>query len=229
MNLNAYASLSQFPGLKSGVYTSAGLIPHALFLIVLKMFNAPLPSIWFLVMFTIGAKLLGEYFFWNGWKDCTKAANGGYFFDPPERVAFSNPNIIIAIVGYLLDISMEAVLIFWSLNASIAPLTVFLSLLLCQIVSSPLQGFFSDYYNRKNQLYFALGVGLIVLANMYQVINGKDSGHSPLSLINLFCLDSFRTSTCIILLLCLKGLMGNISVIARILLAEAMEERMRKI
>ena len=229
MNLNTYASLSHFPGLKSGAYTAVGLIPHALFLIVLKMFKAPLPPIWFLIMFTIFAKLLGEYFFWNSWKDHTKAGTEDYFFDVPEKMVFSNPNIITAIVAYLLDIGMEAVLIFWSLNASIGPLTVFLTLLLCQIVSSPLQGFFSDYYNRKNQLYFALGVGLIASANMYEIVSGRATGHSPLSLINLLCLDSFTSSTCIILLLCLKGLMGNVSVIARSLLAEAMQETLPKI
>ena len=229
MNLHTYTSLSPFPGLKSGTCTSIGLTPHVLFLIALKILSAPLPPLAFLIMFTIFAKLLGEYFFWNGWKNRVEVSPCDYLFDVQNNTPVSPPRVIISIIAYLIDMGVEVVLIFWSSETSIAPLTVLLTLLLCQIVSSPLQGFFSDYYNRKNQLYFALGVTLIVLATMFEIISERFHGHSPFSLINLLCLDSFAKSTCILLLLCLKGLVGNISVIARALLAEAMQETLPKI
>src|SRR5579863_2429735 len=110
-------------GLASGIGTTLGLLPHVLVLGTLLLIGVPPRSVASLLVFTIGAKLLGEWFFWSRWK-------GGMDSEPKlknwrltiNESLLSHPNVVIGLVMMLLDSCIDAVLVSIALKTSIPPI-----------------------------------------------------------------------------------------------------------
>lgn len=183
-------------GLNSGFATALGLSPHVLFLSLLWL-TGKSTSLGFLITASIGAKLLGEYFFWRVWTDDIKEFSNGANWKL-NYAMLQHPNVQVSIGMIAIDCIADGTLILFALNASFSPLVAFLILLGCQGLISPIQGLYSDLRSQKNSLLFACITTLGCLIATQQV--------PPIWL-------GF--------LLGLKGILGNMTTIARAAIAEA--------
>ena len=196
-------------GLMSGFGTSLGLLPHVLTLCFLLFTGVQLDSAMPLIVFTVGAKLLGEWIFWG---NCISRMNSERELKNWKSVVndslLSQPNIIVALLTMLVDGALDAFLIYLALKTSLPMLCVFISLLGCQILSSPIQGLLSDCFSQKKSLIFAYTAGMLVMAFIYKY----DLIEKP-----------NECSTQILYVLCCKGLFANLTVIARAAIAEVIK------
>ena len=199
-------------GLISGVGTALGFSPHVLALCLFLFMGIPARSVAPLVVFTIAAKLLGEWLFWGhfqtrmdseprlkNWRSVT------------NQSLLSHPNVYVALLMMLADSLIEVTLVYTALKTSIHPALVFLYLLGCQIISAPIQGILSDYFSQKKSLLFAAFIGMLCIFLSLQI-----SQENGIALT--------------ITLLCAKGLLGNLTVIARAAIAEVIKvETLQKV
>jgi len=206
-------------GLISGTGTALGFLPHVLTLCVLLVMKIPPKSVTSLVVFTIAAKLLGEWLFWGhfqrrmdsepklkNWRSVT------------NQSLLSHPNVYVALLMMFADSLVDITLVYMALKTSIPSTLVFLYLLGCQIISAPIQGVLSDYFSQKKSLLFAAFIGMLCILLSLQISpeNGaKDHLSTLISYISM--------SNLTITLLCAKGLLGNLTVIARAAIAEVIK------
>jgi hypothetical protein len=212
-------------GLISGGGTALGLLPHILTLCVLLITGLPPRSVTSLIVFTVGAKLLGEWLFWNHCKrrmdSEVKLKNWRAAVD---QSLLSHPNVFTALLMMFADALVDATLVYTALKTSLPPTWVFLALLGCQLLSSPIQGVLSDYFSQKKSLLFAASIGIIaVIFSLELPVHGKIPDPSQFSLLNLTGLSSFTLAMQMALILCGKGLLGNLTVIARAAIAEVIK------
>lgn len=212
-------------GLISGVGTSLGLLPHILTLCILLLTGAPPRSVTSLIVFTIGAKLLGEWLFWS---HCKRRMDSEEHLKNWRLVVdsslFSRNNVFTALLMILLDVIVDALLIYTALQTSLPPIWIFLTLLGCQLLSSPIQGVLSDYFCQTKSLLFACCIGIVAaIFSMDLPVHGKPFDPSQFSLLNLIGLSSFTVDMQMALILCGKGLLGNLTVIARASIAEVVK------
>ena len=133
----------------------------------------------------------------------------------------SHPNVFVALFMMFADALLEVTLISTALKMSIPPIWIFLSLLGCQALSAPIQGIFSDHFSQKKTLLFACFMGLLFAAAAGVV--SLDGEALIVSTLNLPALLPFTSSIQMLLILCGKGLFGNITVIARATIAEVIK------
>ena len=207
-------------GLISGTGTALGFLPHVLTLCVLLIMKIPPKSVGSLVVFTIAAKLLGEWLFWGhfqrrmdseprlkNWRSIT------------NQSLLSHPNVYVALLMMFADSLVDITLVYTALKTSIPPTLVFLCLLGCQIISAPIQGVLSDYFSQKKALLFAAFVGMVCIFLSLQISPEKESAKDFLSTLA----SSISVGNLTIILLCAKGLLGNLTVIARAAVAEVIK------
>lgn len=128
----------------------------------------------------------------------------------------------IGLIMMLLDALIDANLINLALTMSINPVWIFLSLLGCQDLAAPVQGVLSYVFSRKKSLLFANAMGQIALS-AWAVIFSKENSSGI----------STGTNMQRVIMLCGKGLLANITVIARAIISEVVKtktiERFRKV
>lgn len=212
-------------GLISGVGTSLGLLPHILTLCLLLMMGIPPRSVTSLIVFTIGAKLLGEWLFWNHCKrrmdSEPKLKNWRLAIN---ESLLSQPNVIIGLIMMLLDAFMDVALVNIALKTSLPPIWVFLSLLGCQALAAPIQGGLSDIFSQKKSLLFATIMGMIATSAVAGIpLEGKVDETSMYSTISLLGISSFSTDVQMLIILCGKGLLANLTVISRAAIAKVIK------
>jgi hypothetical protein len=212
-------------GLLSGFGTSLGLVPHVLTICFFLAIGVPQHSVTFLIVFTIAAKLFGERLFWNNFKSRmdleVKFKNWRTAVD---QSLLSHPNVLIALLMMLADALVDATLINTALKTSLPIAWIFLALLGCQLLSSPIQGLLSDYFSQKKSMLFALLIGMLaVVFSLELPLHGKIPDPSQFSLLNLTGLSSFTVNVQMTIILCVKGLLGNLLVIARGAIAEVIK------
>lgn len=194
-------------GLMSGVGASLGLLPHVINLCILLSLGTQLNSIASLVVLTIGAKLLGEWIFW---RLCISRLNSEKELKNWRSVInnslFSQPNAVVALVMMFVDAFLDAALIFMAFKTVLPALWIFLVLLSCQMISSPIQGVLPDYFSQRKSLIFASAAGLFAW-----------------TLTGAHLKNIGEYSTKMICILCIKGLLGNLTVIARAAIAEVIK------
>lgn len=180
------------------------------------------PPVAFLIAFTIAAKLLVEAFF------CKISAKR---MDQEDRLRnwrtkvtgdlLSHPNVSIALLMMVVDVLTEGTLLFIALKTTIPPILIIIVFLSTQFLSAPIQGMVSDYFSQKNSLLFAISINTLAIAA--SAVLSSENPQNPSSLGNLLGLPSFSPEVLMISILCLKGALGNISVIARASIAEAIK------
>jgi len=212
-------------GLISGGGTALGLLPHILTLCVLLSTGISPRSVTFLIVFTIGAKLLGEWLFWNPCKSRmdseVKLKNWRAAVD---QSLLSHPNVFVSLLMILADALVDATLVYTALKTSLPPTWIFLALLGCQLLSSPIQGILSDYFSQKKSMLFAAFIGIIAaIFSLELPIHGKILDSSQFSFLSLTGLSSLTVTMQMALILCGKGLLGNLTVIARAAIAEVIK------
>jgi len=211
-------------GTLSGFCTSIGLAPHLLALAVLLAtgLNPPVIS---LIVFTIGAKILAEWLFW------TKSADRMSEYTGRRRVLtnhelLSHPNVWVSLLAICIDALSEATLIFVALKTSISPPLILFAFLGCQVLSAPIQGAVSDCFSQKKSLVFALVISMVAIAAAGAVSLDGTTGNSTMyHLIDLLYLHPFTPAVQMILILCVKGLLGNTTVVARSVIVEVIKHK----
>lgn len=212
-------------GFISGLGATLGLLPHVLTLCFLLITGIPPRSVSSLVVFTIGAKLLGEWLFWNF---CRTRMDSYQELKNWRKVIdqslLSHPNVGVALCTLFVDGMVDATLVYTALATPILPIWVFLALFGCQAISSPIQGLLSDYFSQKKSLLFASLIGMIALIlSLGLPLDGEMQDASQASLFNWVGLPSLTTTFPMALILCIKGLFGNLAVIARAAIAEVIK------
>lgn len=212
-------------GLISGVGTALGLLPHILTLGILLLTGVPPRSITSLIVFTVGAKLLGEWLFWN---HCKRRMDSEEHLKNWRVVIdsslFSHNNVFTALLMILVDALFDATLIYTALKTPLPPIWIFLTLLGCQLLSSPIQGVLSDYFCQTKSMLFACCIGMVAaIFSIDLPVHGKPFDPSQFSLLYLTGLSSFTVDMQMALILCGKGLFGNLTVIARASIAEVIK------
>jgi hypothetical protein len=184
------------------------LSPHILFLLVILVTGGPINLI-FLVSTTFGAKGLIEWLFWNSFSNRLNAIPDFKNWKAVvNRSLLDHPNVGVALITILTDIATDVALVYFSLKTSLPMLWIFLSLLGCQALSSPIQGFLSDCFSQKKSLLFALIACLCAIG--YATTFHWDGQPNDYSKQMLF-------------VLCCKGLLGNVYVIARAAIAKVIK------
>lgn len=212
-------------GLVSGFSTSLGLLPHIATLGLLLMIGIPPRSVTSLIVFTIGAKALGEWFFWN---HCKRRMDSEPRLKNWRLVVndslLSQPNVIVGLLMMLLDAFMDVALVNIALKTSLPPIWVFLALLGCQALASPIQGGLSDIVSQKKSLLFATIVGMIAASAVAEIsVEGKVGETSMYSPLSLLCISSFSADVQMLIILCGKGLLANLTVISRAAIAKVIK------
>lgn len=123
----------------------------------------------------------------------------------------SHPNVVVALLMILTDALVDITLLYTALKTSMPPIWIFLAFLGCQALSSPIQGAISDYFSQKKSIIFALAIGIVSMVLSLELpLDGKiQEASTPISLMTL--------------ILCCKGLLGNLTVISRAAIAEVIK------
>ena len=212
-------------GLISGSGTTLGLLPHILILCVILITGLPTGSVASLIVFTIGAKALGEWFFWKHCKrrmDSEVNLKNWRMAIKPDLL--SHPNVFIGLLMVFGDVVVDSMLLYTALETSIPPIWIFLALFGCQALASPVQGLLSDCFSQKKSLLFAVVAGMIVARLSLEIpLHGKIPDESQFSVLNFIGLSSFTVNIQMAVILCCKGLFGNLTVIARAAIAEVVK------
>ncbi len=208
-------------GFISGMGAAMGLLPHLLALCFFLFRGAPPQIVAPLVAFTVGAKLLGEYLFWTRFKMTMDSESKlKHWQTVVDTSLLSHPNVAIALSMMFIDAMVDATLIYTALKTTLSPVAIFLVFLGCQAISSPIQGMLSDYFSQKKSLSFAIVIAILATVlslELYSHQGGQsESGSAILQAIGL---ASLSTNQLMILILCVKGLCGNLTVIARAAIA----------
>jgi hypothetical protein len=212
-------------GFISGISTSLGLLPHLLILFIILFTEIPPSALLFMIAFTVGAKFLCEWLFFNFCKrrlDSEETLkNWRSVFN---KSLLSHPKVIVALLVIVTDICLEITLVFMALKTSLPPIWIFIPLLGCQALSSPIQGLLSDYFSRKKSLIFALAMCFLCTVVVGEISgNIKNQAGSVFSFSNLLGLSSFTTNVQILIIICCKGLLANLTVIGRAAIAEVVK------
>lgn len=212
-------------GMSSGVYTTFGLLPHIIFLVMILDSSISIESAVPFVIFTIGAKILGEWYFWRYFKkrmDGEKVLKN--WREIVNRSLFSHSNVASSLFMYFADAFTDGILIYIALKMSISPILVLLVLLGCQALASPVQGFLSDFFSKKDCLLFASTMGVLAAVIALGIFFDRNAqGESTNAIGNLFGATSLTPTMQIFLVLCGKGLFANLTVIARSAIAEVIK------
>jgi threonine/homoserine/homoserine lactone efflux protein len=205
-------------GFISGAATSVGLLPHILALVTILFIGRSSEHIWFLIVSTIGAKFLVEWMFWRRFfsSRMDSVKNLKNWRERINSALFTNPLVIFSLFVILIDFGADVMLVKQSLKTSLPPIWIFLAFVSCQAIASPILGLISDYYCRKNSMLFSIAItGLILLASM-EINKAITNAFHP----SLFGLDRFTTSTCMLIILCAKGLLTSTIVNAKAMIAD---------
>ncbi|NGX46641.1 MAG: hypothetical protein K1000chlam3_00001, partial [Chlamydiae bacterium] len=208
-------------GYISGIFTGIGLLPHIFTMVFFLTIGLPPNYISFLVIFTIGAKLLGEWLFWNYFKKRINLKEElTSWRSVIDRSLLSHPNVLISLLMFCTDIVVDVILIHIALQTSISPIWIFLGFLVCQALFSPIQGFLSDCFSRRKSLLFASFMGIFAVFLAKEILlDGSVQETSIYSISSLIGLSSFKPSVQMLLILCSKGILANLTVIARAAIA----------
>ena len=221
-------------GMLSGLCTSMWLLIHVAVLGIFLISGAN-PSVSSLIIFTVLSKMLAEKLFWKRAIDRMDEAGLGNWRDLINRDLILHSNVWMSFLMIFADILLDIVLIYTAFKTSLSPVLILFIFLGCQLLCAPFQGLISDYFNKKKSLFFAIVIGILVFLASGQVFSEGWDEHPSLGLliIRLLYLSSCNPGVQMIVLLCLKGSLGNITVIARSCIArivalEAIDEKERQ-
>lgn len=207
-------------GLASGTATSLSLLPFTLILCFFFKADTSPDFIRSLFAYTICSRLFGEWLFWKyfrrrmdldpkllGWRSII---NQSLFF---------HPNIAAAILVMFIDSCIDAALLYIALIITpILPIWVFLPFLGCQVLASPVQGIFSDFFSQKKSLLFASLMGILTVFTILIILVGKVVYDPTIPLSGI--LHLVPSTMQLLFVICIKGLLGNQTVVARGIIAK---------
>lgn len=133
----------------SGLFSSLGLMPHLIFLLILFIGKMPAPLV-FLIATYLASIVLGEYFF------CKRVFPNMPFFDWLKCTLHPRtPGYFLW--AYVSEILFDVIFLVLAIRFDWNPLHFFLVLLGCKFLSAPIQVFLSRICLSKNAA-FALAV-----------------------------------------------------------------------
>lgn len=138
----------------SGVYSSLGILPHLVFLLILFLLNLPC-SLGYLVMSHIVAIFCGEYLFFK-----RLSINIPFLSWLNEALHPRTPGYFLW--AYISEILFDVIFLVLAIKYGWHPVTFFLVLIGCKFLAAPLQVYLSRHYLSNNASY-ALAVPTQVL------------------------------------------------------------------
>ncbi len=197
-------------GLMSGMMTTLGILPHLL-------------SLSFITLSTIGSKILSNWLFWAC---CSRRLdmeeNLKTWRTVLNRSLFFHPNVVTSLLMIIADTIVDISLICVVLKISNSPIETLFIFFGCQALFSPIQCCVSDCFSQKNSFFFA---ATIILLTWIAVIELPTASKVLVSsfLLNFTKISSLSLSTQMLIILCGKSLLGNLTAIARAVIAEVVK------
>jgi len=216
-------------GFISGIATTVGFLPHLLALAFI-LFSGMGPNLAEpLIVFTIGAKALGEWLFWGKFFpnriDSEKSLKNWQSLINNDFL-LKQPRIIVALFNMLVDSAMDVLLVYMALKTSIPAAWIFLAFVGCQAIAAPIHGMAADYFGRRRSALFSMIMTLLSVMAAMEINGMIESG----SYIHLFGLNHFAASTQMLIVLCAKSLLTGSTVNARAVIADDIQiEAARKL
>lgn len=209
-------------GLLSGCSTTIGLLPHIIALCFMTFFSEHPPPLIFLIVFTLGAKLLCEWVFWSGLfpKRMDLEKNLQNWRESVSNSLFIQPTVISSLLNIFVDFCVDVLLVYSALKTSVPPVWIFLGFFGSQAFAAPIQGIISDFLRPKKCLVFSL------VATAFAVVLSLEIGKeitTRVTYASALGLYHFATSTQMLMVLYAKGLLTNTTVIARAAIAESIQ------
>jgi hypothetical protein len=216
-------------GFISGVATCVGFVPHIAALAFILSTGMDPKHANPLIMFTIGAKALGEWLFWGKFfvtridsekslKNWRSSTNNDFLL--------KQPSVIVALLNMLVDSAMDVLLVYMALKTPIPAAWIFLAFVSCQAIAAPIHGMASDYFGRRKSALFSMIMTLLAVMAAMEINGMIESG----SYIHLFGLNHFAASTQMLIVLCAKSLFTGSTVNARAVIADDIQiEAARKL
>lgn len=127
---------------------------------------------------------------------------------------YKHPNCVVALMALFVDAVCEGQLVTVALKSAVSPVWVLLTLLVCQAIAAPIQGFISDIRSQKRSLIFALLIGILSLALISQEFIDAFFIKELSVLLPALKIASAATSARILCVMAIKGLVGNIFPVA---------------
>ena len=212
-------------GFISGLATTLGFLPHivALGFFLLSMKN--LGPVMILFIFSIASKILGEWLFWGKFLPFRLDRENTLLTwrSTINKALFHQTNVSLSLIFMLVDFLSDVLIVVVALKTLISPTWLLLVFLGCQSIAAPIQGIISDFFCRKKTLLFSLITTALAVLVSLEIANGLEPGSSPSFYINLLGLNHFATSTQMLIVLCVKGLLVGTTVTCRASIADSIQ------
>jgi len=204
-------------GVSVGAATALGYIPHILFLLIVAISRSSDITAFFLFG-TVIARVLGDWIFWaqmfpsriesadklEDWRSSIK------------DTLLSKHNSIRAIFDMIIDVVIDALLIYLAIKASASPVQIFLVLSACQAIGALVHGILIHIFKRRWLRLFSLSISALLTFAALEI-----SGIIPrTSNMDIIGLDTLTKPFAILLIISGKCLLSGTSVIAKTVLAE---------
>lgn len=205
----------------SGIATTVGFLPHLLFLTVIALSNVTqhAPG---LIMFTMVAKLFGEWIFWSCFfnsrmNDEPSQKNWRTIVD---RSFFMRPVIISPSLHMLFEGGIDMILMVMALKIGVSPVLICLVLAGSQALFSPVHGIISELISKRSHILFSMIVSFFAVMLSMEICRGASAG----SYLHFFKLEYFVASTQILIVIGAKGLLSSNTVTAKAMVAEEIRD-----
>ncbi len=209
-------------GLMSGISTTVGFLPHILAMCFMAFFRGHPPPLMILVLFTLGAKMLCEWAFWGTLFSgrMRHLQNLQNWRESVNRSLLVQPTVVSSLLNILLDSIADVLLIYLALQTSTPPIWIFLGLFGCQAFAAPIHGVISDICNPRSCLMFSMIATVFAFVISMEI--GKEMTRSG-NYRELLGLYHFTSSTQMLIVVCVKGLLTSNTTISRAAIAECIK------
>ena len=129
-------------GLISGIATTIGFLPHIVALLFIAVTGDGVGATPVFILFTIGTRFLGDWLFWGKMfpKEMDTEENGTNWRSSVKNILFAQPIVIRSLIDMVIDIGVDAILIYTALQMSASPVWIFLVFTSCQAVVALIHG-----------------------------------------------------------------------------------------
>ena len=212
-------------GFLSAFYTAATFIPHALFILGVIFFRKGQDPFLFFLLFTIMARLFGEWIFWTKSfpQEMDTEENDKNWRSSVRSILTSQPPAIRAKNDIVIDTIVDGVLLFFALKSAASPMWVLFVYSICQGVGGLFQGVLIRIVDRQYVRKFSM---IVTALATFMVLEA--SGVTSIGYIKMLGLSQFSVSSQILFVIGAKCLLAATAVIAKEIIAETLKIKTMK-
>lgn len=207
-------------GVAAGMATAVGYLPHIVFLAVIAVSQSRNITPFFL-MFTVIARILGDWVFWSQMFPSRLESTGvrSDWRSSVKDILFSKPTSIGAMFDMIVDLGIDALLIYMAIKASASPVLIFLVLSGCQAIGAFAYGMIIYVFSRKGLRLFSMAITALATFAALEM-NGVIPKTSHAGVLGL---DTLAKPIAILLILGAKCLFTGTTVIGKTNIAETIK------